>query len=63
MKHTDDYVAGLEELITERLMPVYIRYHREKKIPIPGPDIHKEFSKLMKQNKCKLPKLFLPKEI
>ena len=63
MKHTTEYIQGLEELITDRLLPVYYSYYREKGLTIPKPDINKELTALMRNNKCKLPRLFLPKEI
>jgi len=61
MKHTTEYVQGLEELITDKLLPIYFAYYREKGLP--KPEINKELTALMKHNKCRLPKLFLPKEI
>ena len=56
---THNYVAELELLILEELLPVYERWHKEQGLAIGYKSVHPDLLREIKRKKT-LPRLFQP---
>ena len=60
--YTHSYVAELERLILEELLPVYERWHQEQNLEISYRQVHPDLLREIKRKKV-LPRLFQPPRI
>ena len=59
LNYTHSYVAELERLILDELLPIYEQYHKEHGMPLSYKNIHPDLLRDIKQ-KHKVPAVFKP---
>lgn len=58
---THNYVAQLELLILDELLPIYERWHKERDLQVSYKNVHPDLLREIKRKKT-VPKLFQPPE-
>lgn len=62
LNFTHTYVAELERLILDELLPIYKRWHQEQNLEISYANVHPDLLREI-QRKKPVPKLFQPRQI